>query len=90
MQAARLILIAVLAAVPPGTAAHAGSGSGETPSGCFFEADFLAKRIAGDSREARAAEARRWYVRRLVRDALDIHRRAANMSPVPANYHRGS
>jgi hypothetical protein len=84
-----ICLVAVLAVFPVGDGSHAGSAGADVASGCFFEADFLAKRIAGESREARAAEARRWYVRRLVRDALDTHRWAANMTPVPSNF-RGS
>jgi hypothetical protein len=65
---------------------HAGAGSSDVKQGCFFEADFLAKRIAGDTREARAAEARRWYVRRLVRETLAAHRQAAVMTPLPQTF----
>ena len=61
--------------------------------GCFFEADFLEKRIKGDTREAREAEARRWYIRRLVINALEDRekeaRRVGHMSPLPDNF-RGS
>lgn len=61
--------------------------------GCFFEADFLEKRIKGDTREAREAEARRWYIRRLVAGTIELHRQdkqqAARMSPLPESF-RGS
>lgn len=61
--------------------------------GCFFEADFLEKRIKGDTREAREAEARRWYIRRLVDNVLEARAKEAlhigQMSPLPERF-RGS
>jgi|GEM_PF-1748965 hypothetical protein len=82
-----LTLLAVwLVVLPVLGVAHAGSGSSDVKQGCFFEADFLAKRIAGDTREARAAEARRWYVRRLVRETLAAHRQATAMTPLPQTF----
>lgn len=84
MPAIAAALVMTYAGVTQADSAKAG-----TKVGCFFEADFLEKRIKGDTREARAAEARRWYVRRLVTNALETHRQANSMSPVPASF-RGS
>lgn len=75
-----------LLVVPLSGIAHAGAGDSEAKQGCFFEADFLAKRNAGDTREARAAEARRWYVRRLVRETLAAQRQATAMSPLSQTF----
>jgi hypothetical protein len=77
------VLAVWLVVLPVWGLAHAGPGTTDTGEGCFFEADFLSKRIAGDTREARAAEARRWYIRRLVRETLAAHRQAAAMTPLP-------
>lgn len=82
-------LVVWLVVLPVWGPAHAGPASSDTGEGCFFEADFLAKRIAGDTREARAAEARRWYVRRLVRETLAAHRQAAVMTPLPQTFPGG-
>jgi len=86
MRCFLIFLVGVLVAFPAGDVTHANSTDAGIASGCFFEADFLAKRIAGDSREARAAEAQRWYVRRLVRETVTSHRQTANMTPVPPNF----
>lgn len=89
MRIALPFCLAAALAVVPSFYAQADSPVAGTKQGCFFEADFLEKRIKGDTREARAAEARRWYIRRLVAGVLENHRQANAISPVPENF-RGS
>lgn len=71
-------------------AAQADSTPTSGKVGCFFEADFLEKRIKGNTREAREAEARRWYIRRLVANALEARqeeaRQTVRMSPLPDSF----